>query len=297
MIQLPYFIVAGPTAVGKSDVAVALAGRVGGEIVGADAFQVYRGLERLTAQPSPALQARVPHHLIGHIAPDHSYDVAQWLSQARAAILEIRGRDRLPIICGGTGLYLRALQRGLADLPPVDHALRSSLEQLTLSQLVARLRQIEPETKVDLKNRRRLIRALEIHQLTGRPPSQFREQWDRPDSGQTGVLLQLERPALVARIERRCASMFEDDVLEEVSSLPEPRMGPTAAKTLGLSLIRECLAGRLSRAEAKEQLIISTRQYAKRQMTWFRREQGLTAIGSGSSVTAVDAIVKILESI
>lgn len=292
MPPLSYFVIAGPTAVGKSAVAVEVAGRVDGEIVGADAFQVYRALERLTAQPSPDQLRRVPHHLVGHVWPAQAYHVAQWLAEARAAIADIRSRGKLPILCGGSGLYLRALDRGLDDLPPGDAGVRQRLEERPLAQLRDRLLQIEPDTSVDLQNPRRVIRALEIFELTGQAPGDIRQKWEQAEPRRNGVLLWRERMELRDRIANRTAAMFDEEVLEEVRRLPKSAVGPTAAQTLGLSLLRACLAGLLSRAEAENRLNIATRQYAKRQLTWFRREPGLLPLEVRAEDEPVSAIVQ-----
>ena len=192
------FIIAGPTAVGKSDIAVAVAERTGGEIVGADAFQVYRGLDILTAKPSPALLARVPHHLVGEIPLTRPWDVAQWLAAARERIADIHARGRRALVVGGAGLCIRALTRGLATLPPASPELRASLGALSLSEMQRRLAELDPEgaRRIDLKNPRRVIRALEVCLLTGRPFSSFREQWDSAASDWKGVILTRGRAEL-----------------------------------------------------------------------------------------------------
>ena len=274
----PFFIIAGPTAVGKSDIAVNVAERCGGEIVGADAFQIYRGLEILTAQPSSELRARAPHHLVGEIPLTQSFDVAQYLDAARQRIAEIRARGRVPVVTGGTGLYLRALTRGLADLPGADTALRAELEKESLADLQRRLAELDPlgAAQTDLRNPRRVIRALEVCLLTGRPFSSFREQWTAPPHGIRGIVLTLDRETLNARIDRRTAAMFAAGVIEEVRAAGAA--GPTASQTLGFREIRALLAGDLGQADCIAALQHATRRYAKRQMTWFRRETALESV-------------------
>ena len=272
------WIVAGPTAVGKSELAVALAEQCNGEIVGADAFQVYEGLELLTAKPSPALRARVPHHLIGEIPLTESFDVAKYLERAELRLSEIRARGRQPLIVGGAGLYLRALTRGLAQLPPADAAVRAELELAPLASLQARLRELDPAsaTVIDLANPRRVIRALEVCLLTGRPFSSFREQWGETDPQSVGLLLLRPREELYARIDRRIDEMFAAGVAAEVAALGE--VGPTAGQTLGLREIRGCLAGKICERECMASMKQATRNYAKRQLTWFRREPSLRTV-------------------
>ena len=273
-----FFVIAGPTAVGKSDIAVAVAERCRGEIIGADAFQVYRGLDILTAKPSLDLRARVPHHLIGEIPLTRAFDVAEYLEMARDRIEQIRSRGRLPIVVGGTGMYLRALIRGLAELPGADAALRAGLESRPLADLQKQLTELDPlgASQLDLKNPRRVVRALEVCLLTGRPFSSFREQWSDPPPPLCGVVLSLDRAALNARIDHRTAAMFEAGVVDEVRVCAE--IGPTASQVLGWREIRALLCGELDQSQCTAAIAQATRQYAKRQMTWFRRESALEMI-------------------
>ena len=272
------FLILGPTAAGKSDFAAAVAARCGGEIVSADAFQVYAGLDILTAKPSAELRARVPHHLIGEIPLAQSWDVAQWLAAARARIAEIQARGRVAIVAGGTGLYLRALTRGLADLPPASPALRAELAAQPPAELQRRLAELDPESarRLDLKNPRRVIRALEVCVLTGRPFSSFREQWKTMPDGWRGLVLTRDRDELYARIDRRTEEMFAAGVLEEVRRAGA--VGATASQTLGLREIRAHLAGEMTRDECVAAMQQATRRYAKRQLTWFRREAAFRAV-------------------
>ncbi len=271
----PLFIIAGPTAVGKSEVAVAVAERCGGEIVSADAFQVYEGLDVLTAKPSPALRSRVPHHLIGEVPLTQSFDVAQYLRLAQERIAAIRARSRIPIVVGGTGLYLRALTHGLAELPPADPALRARLDSQSTDELVRQLAELDPTAhgRIDLQNRRRVVRALEVCLLTGRPFSSFREQWSGPAVNATGVVLNRPREELRARIDRRTQAMFAEGVIDEVRATGA--IGPTASQTLGWREIHALLAGATSQVQCVQAIQQATRQYAKRQITWFRREPHL----------------------
>jgi tRNA dimethylallyltransferase len=273
-----FFVIVGPTAVGKSEIAVAVAERCGGEIVGADAFQIYAGLELLTAKPAPELRARVPHHLVAAVPLARRFDVAQYLAAAERCTADISARGRVPIVCGGTGLYVRALTHGLARLPAADAVLRGELEKQPLAELQRRLAGLDPQgaTQLDLQNPRRVIRALEVCLLTGRPFSSFREQWMKPGTGVRGVFLTRERADLHARIDRRTESMFAAGVVEEVRAAGE--LGPTASQMLGLREIRALLAGEMDRAACIAAIQQATRRYAKRQFTWFRRESALTPV-------------------
>ena len=268
-------VIAGPTAVGKSELAVAVAERCGGEIVGADAFQVYAGLDLLTAKPAAEMRARVPHHLVGTVPLTQAFDVGQYAAAGQRIVREIRARGRVPILCGGTGLYLRAMTHGLAELPPADAALRAELERQSLEDLHRELAVLDPPTAaaIDRHNPRRLIRALEVCLLTGRPFSSYREQWAAPPEDVCGVLLTRAREELWERIAVRTEAMFAAGVVEEVRDAGE--VGPTASQTLGLREIRALLVGEMDRPACMAAIAQATRQYAKRQATWFRREPWL----------------------
>lgn len=286
-------MIAGPTAVGKSALAVAVAERCGGEIIGADAFQIYRGLDILTAKPLPELRARVPHHLIGEIPLTESFDVAQYLAGARQRIAEIHARGRPAIVVGGTGLYLRALTHGLADLPSANPALRAIFENQPLAELQRQLAELDPigATQIDLKNPRRLIRALEVCQLTGRPFSSFREQWNTPAPNVRGVVLSLDRTALNHRIDQRTETMFLEGVIEEVSTCGA--VSPIASQTIGLWDIQALIAGTVSLAACIAAIQQATRRYAKRQMTWFRRESSLQLL----DVSSIDDLHSLADTL
>lgn len=266
---------------GKSALAVAVAERLGAEIIGADAFQVYAGLDLLTAKPTAAERARVPHHLIGIVPPEAAFNVARYLELARATLADVARRGRRALVVGGTGLYVRALTDGLSPLPPARPELRRELETLDLPGLVARLRAADPagaET-VDLANPRRVVRAIEIVETTGRPLAEHRGAWTRnttpPVGPPQGFLVDCPRPELHARIARRTAAMFARGVVEEVRAFPPERIGPTLGQALGLADLQAVARGELPVAVARERLEVGTRQYAKRQLTWFRRDPTL----------------------
>jgi len=266
----PFFLV-GPTAAGKSILSVAVAERIGGEIIGADAFQVYDGLDLLGAKPSSELRARVPHHLIGEVPLRMAFDVAQWLARAREAVAVISGSGRVPVVCGGTGLYVRALTCGLAPLPGADATLRAALEKEPLHELACRLRALDPASTVDMRNPRRVIRALEVCILTGRPFSSFRSEWAAGPEPR-GFVLTRSRDELHEAIRARTEAMFAAGVIEEVAAVGE--VGPTAGQMLGLAEIRAHIAGKITRDECMDAIAQATRRYAKRQLTWFRKERG-----------------------
>lgn len=268
-------VIAGPTASGKSAVAAAVAQRTGGEVVCADAYQLYAGLPILTAQPSALELAAAPHHLYGCVPLNGEMDAAAYARMAEACIADIQSRSRLPILCGGGGLYLKAVTHGLAPLPPADEALRARLAAEPPEALVAQLLALDPAAAqtVNLRNPRYVERALEICLLTGRPASELRSNFTagpRPEF--TGHVILPEREMLYSRVNARTQEMFSQGVVDEVRALDGSRLSATAAKTLGLREIQSFLAGDLSMPEAVEAIQQATRHYAKRQGTWFRRE-------------------------
>ena len=172
-------LLTGPTAVGKSEIALRLAEKIGGEIISVDSMQVYRGLDIGTAKPGAAERARVPHHLLDVAELTEAFDAARFVRLARTAVAEIQGRGRVPVLCGGTGFYFRAFLEGLGDAPPADAALRAALAQTPLPDLLRELEECDPATfqKIDRQNPRRVIRAIEVIRLTGRPFSAQRAAW------------------------------------------------------------------------------------------------------------------------
>lgn len=294
-MSAPFYIV-GPTAVGKSRLAVEVAARCGAEIVGADAFQLYAGFDLLTAKPSLADRQRVPHHLIGTVSPSETYNVARYLDDARRSLDEIAGRGKPVIVVGGTGLYVKALTHGLSPLPEADAALRAELESLDAPTLLARLHLLDPlaADHVDRHNKRRLVRALEVCLLTGRPFSSQQSLWTQtqPAGVCNGVFLTRTKPDLQARIATRIAAMFDQGVVEEVRTAPLATLSPTASRMIGLPDIENYLAHRQTLARCQENIRVATRQYAKRQVTWFQRETSfepvdLTALASEQAQTAL----------
>ena len=280
----PLFL-AGPTAVGKSEIALLLAEKIGGEIISVDSMQVYRGLDIGTAKPSAEERARVPHHLIDVMEITEPFDAAQFVRLANPAVKEIQSRGRTPIFCGGTGLYFKALLEGLGEAPPTDEALRAQLEAIPLPELLAELAEKDTVTyeKIDRQNPRRVVRAIEVIRLTGKPFSAQRARWGDPGtptkkSGLDGVsphLIGFARDVtdLRARIDVRVDVMFARGLVEETRRLVERGLAQnkTAMQALGYRQVMEYLRGEHSLPETIELVKIKTRQFAKRQMTWFRR--------------------------
>src|SRR5215211_3074175 len=232
------FFIVGPTAVGKSEIAAEVAARCQGEIVSADAYQIYAGLDLLTAKPDRATLERVPHHLIATASPADEMNAEIFRRSAMESIAAIQSRGHLALVVGGSGMYVKALTHGLSALPSASAALRERLAQFTARELFIRLAQLDPETAavIDRHNQHRLVRAVEVCLLSGR---RFSEQRDRSESATTarGVLLFRGRAELYRRINERVEMMFASGVVDEVRALR--RIGVTAAKTLGLAPIRE----------------------------------------------------------
>jgi len=288
------FYLTGPTASGKSGVAVALAERIGGEVVNADAFQLYRGLDTLTAKPSPAERERVPHHLYDVLDASEHCDAQRYRELALPVIAEIAGRGRWPIVVGGSGLYIKALSHGLAELPRGDEALRVELRAMPLEEKVSRLLALDPEAaqNVPLANPRYVERALEICLLTGQPQSALRQNFAQTEPWGRGVVLSWEREALYARINQRVLAMLDAGVLAEVTAF-HGKGGPE--KAIGVKELRAHLAGESTLAEAVEAMQQATRRYAKRQGTWFRRETWLQTICLDSTSTPESAASHLID--
>jgi tRNA dimethylallyltransferase len=279
-------LLAGPTAVGKSEIAMQLAERLGGEIVSVDSMQVYRGLDIGTAKPSPADRARVLHHLIDVVEVTERFDAAQFVCLAREAVAEIQSRGRVPILCGGTGLYFKAFQEGLGRAPSADAVLRAALEATPLPDLLRELAERDPATyqRIDRQNPRRVIRAVEVIRLSGQPFSALRADWQlSPHPSPSSPLhFGFARSAadLHQRIEARVDAMFREGWVAETEQLLQQGLAQnkTAMQALGYRQIVEHLRGERSLAETVELVKLRTRQFAKRQMTWFRRQLQLTWI-------------------
>ncbi len=274
----PVFI-AGPTAVGKSEIALRLAERLGGEIISADSMQVYRGLDLGTAKPSPADRARVPHHLIDICDLAESFDAAQFVRLAQKAVEEIQARGRVPVFCGGTGLYFKAFLSGLGEAPSAHPELRARLEALPFEALLQELRERDPAAyeKIDKQNPRRVIRAVEVIRLTGKKFSQQRAEWKAQSAipPETNFYCFTRSAAdLHARINARVDMMFARGLVAETRGLLQHGLAEnqTALQAIGYRQVVKHLRGERSLPETIELVKIRTRQFAKRQLTWFRRQ-------------------------
>lgn len=279
-------IVAGPTGSGKSALAVALAEQFAGTVVNADSQQVYRDLAVLTARPGPAEMARVPHRLYGVIDAAESCSVGRWLKLARIEIAAAREAGRLPILTGGTGLYLEALLKGLAELPPIPDAAREEARalyaKLGAAAFHAKLAELDPETASRLMptDTQRLTRAYEVVRATGLPlPEWQRRQTAAPADNAAAVVLLPPREALYAACDARVAQMMKEGAESEVRALVGRQLAPDlpAMKAVGVRELALYLEGKLSCADAIAAMQQSTRNYAKRQYTWFRRRLSETS--------------------
>jgi len=279
-------LLAGPTGVGKSEIALELAERLGGEIVSVDSMQVYRGLDIGTAKASSADRARVPHHLIDVVDMTEPFDAAQFVRLARLAVADIQSRGRVPILCGGTGLYFKAFLEGLGKAPPVDAELRAVLRSTPLPDLLHELAERDPATyqRIDRKNARRVIRAVAVIRQTGKPFSAQRANWAPSplDPCSPSLHFGFARSAadLHQRISDRIDAMFRQGWVAETERLLGLGLAQneTAMQALGYRQIVEHLRGERSLAETIDRVKARTRRFAKRQMTWFRRQLQLSWI-------------------
>jgi tRNA dimethylallyltransferase len=274
-------LIAGPTASGKSELALALAERIGGEIVSVDSMQVYQGLDVGTAKPTDAERSRIPHHLLDIVPLDDTYDAARFVADATAAIAGITARGRVPILCGGTGLYFNAWLNGLGSAPAPDPVLRAELETLSTEVLLDELARRDWETfdAIDLRNRRRIVRAVEVIRITGRPFSSQRATWPERAPSMAGRAYGLRRPAphLVDRIHRRVDRMFEAGLVKETRRLLERGLerNRVAMQAIGYRQVVEHLQGVRGYRDTVELVKARTRQFAKRQRTWFEGQMDL----------------------
>jgi tRNA dimethylallyltransferase len=274
-------LIAGPTASGKSAAAIELAERHDGVVVNADASQVYADLRVLTARPSRVDEARVPHRLFGHVdGADVGYSAARWADDAKAAITAIRAAGKLPILVGGTGLYLRTLIDGIAPVPPIDPAIRAAVRALPVADAHAALTQEDPAAaaRFAAADTTRVARALEVVRATGRPLAAW--QCERVggiggDVDLVAAILLPDRDLLFDRIEARTDAMLGVGAIEEVEALLA-RTDITAlapvCRAIGVPALAEYLGGSIPLADARDKIAIDTRRYAKRQYTWFRNQ-------------------------
>jgi tRNA dimethylallyltransferase len=274
------FAVIGPTASGKSRLALELARRVGGEILAVDSMTIYRGMDIGTAKPTPEERAGVRHHLMDVADPGESFAVARFVELADAVIADARRRGVPLVAVGGTPMYFKAVFEGLFDGPGADADLRRELEQTPPEQLYEKLKQVDPDAagRFHMNDTRRLIRALEVYELTGRPISDHQKEWGgKPRHPATWIGLTWDKDLLNRRINARVRDMITSGWVDEVRTLlAGPPLSRTAAEATGYAELADVLNGRASIDDAVEQIKIRTRQLARRQIKWFRRFVGVT---------------------
>lgn len=285
MVRPNVITVAGPTATGKSALGIAIGERFGGEIIGADSVQIYRYLDIGSAKPTQEERRRLPHHLIDFMDPADPYTAADFRRDALAAIEGIVDRGRLPIVVGGTALYVRALLRGLCPAPPADSEIREALAQRAATEgwpaLHRQLAELDPEAanRIHPNDRVRIERALEVVIATGRPLSdiQSRHAFASSDLASLQIGLDLPRDVLFERIDARVEWMFEQGWVEEVESLLargyDPGLKPLQA--IGYRDVVRLIDGEWSREDAIQRIQRDTRRFAKRQLTWMRKEEDI----------------------
>ena len=288
-MSAPLIIICGPTATGKSDLALEVAEKYNGEVINADSMQLYRGMDIGTAKLSLAERRGIPHHLFDILNVKQDASVAQYQELARAAIDDIQSRGKVAIVVGGTGLYIKSIIDEM-NFPETDPLLRKKLEDeaelLGAAELYSRLRLLDPEAAAAIEpaNTRRIIRALEVIEVTGKPysanlPSDTSLRY--PDALHFG--LTMERSSLAPRIEARVHRMFEQGLIDEVSTLIAEGLqeGATAQRAIGYAQVIALINGQITQEQAIEETIVSTRQYVRRQETWFKRAQRIQWIGEG----------------
>jgi len=295
-------LILGPTAGGKSELAVAIAQSVGGQVLGADSMQVYCHMNAGTAKPSPELRSRVVHHLIDIAQPTERFTVADWLQHAETLIENLQSQDITPVIVGGTNLYLKALLEGMFRGPPADSALRASWDDVSNEDLHNKLKCVDPDsaTRIAPADRKRIIRALEVYETTGKPISQWQQQWSTAPGTAPGnptayrydpILIGLEWsvPTINKRINQRVRDMFNPPA--GIESLPHETarleslglLGSQACCALGYKQVLEHMAGEMSLDHALERTKILTRRFAKAQRTWLKRFRGVSWIGADNA--------------
>ncbi len=293
MAGLPLIVILGPTAVGKTALAVEVAARYGGEIVSADSRHFYRGMDIGTAKPTPEERARAPHHLVDIADPDETISLGRYLRLARAAIARLAAQGKLPFLVGGTGQYIRALLEGwqVPEVPPQPE-LRAALEQVESEKLWGWLTALDPQaaTIVDRRNRRRVIRALEVILVGGQPFSALRRR--EPPPYRTLLLgLRMERAALYARADRRVEAMFASGLEAEVRRLVEAGYDWSlpSMSALGYRQFRPWFAGEATLAEVEAAIKAETRTFIRRQWTWFRPLRGVHWLEATSPALIAEA--------
>ncbi|WP_297445958.1 tRNA (adenosine(37)-N6)-dimethylallyltransferase MiaA [Desulfurobacterium sp.] len=293
--EKPLIVITGPTAAGKTDFSIKLAKAIGGEIISADSMQVYRELDIGTDKISRDKMDGIPHYLIDVLRPDEYFSVADFVREADKAIREIRSKGKFPLIVGGTGFYIRALLFGLSPVPSADEKVRKKLSKFSTEELYSRLKKIDPEyaLKIHSTDRKRIVRALEVYELTGKPLSSFKLP-EKPRYDFYGYFLYRNRDELYRRINDRVDSQIERGLIEEAKKLLSYGKDITAFQALGYKEMLPYIEGKVSLEEAVRNLKRRTRQFAKRQFTWFKKEKGFKWINL--SEVQEEEVINIIKS-
>ncbi len=297
--------ICGSTATGKTGLSIALANKIDGEIINADAYQVYKHLDTITAAPSVEEQAQAPHHLFGILDPSEDFDAQRYLELAKPIIADVQSRGKVPIIVGGSGMYLKFLTHGPSPVPAGDDSLRAYLDTLTEDQLIIRLQDLDPvgAAQTNLKNRRYVTRALEICILAERPMSEIKNDWEKSnletEKNLRGMLLNWDRDVLRQRIHLRTQIMIDSGAIQEVASQLETEHGlsKTCEKAIGVRDIQSHLNGEITQDRCQELIYFATCQYAKRQRTWFNKEKWITKIPMHQGLTPVAILDEYFEKV
>lgn len=278
----PLLVLGGATASGKTALGIRLCSRYHGEVISADSMQIYRGMEIATAAPTPQERAAIPHHLVGFLPPSAPFSVADWVAAARPIIARLQGEGKLPVVVGGTGLYLSALMdnldfEGFSGDPQIRARLAARAQQEGPEALFRQLQQVDPQLAQRLhpNNLGRVIRALEVYEATGEPMSAHQRRARERGSCYAICLLALgyeDRAAMWERIDRRAERMLEEGLIEEARRFYQQYPGRTAAAAIGYKELLPYLNGEEPLVAAVERLKLRTRQYAKRQLTWLKRD-------------------------
>ena len=298
MKEKPVIVITGPTATGKTDFSIKLAREIGGEVVSADSMQVYKGLDVGTDKVSKEIRKEIPHYLIDVVEPTEKFSVADFVREADRAIEKIRRKGKYPIVVGGTGFYIKSLLFGLPQTPPSDERLREELKKLSDEELFSEVKKISSEyaEKVGSKDRKRLIRALEVYSLTGKPITEFKPWGDKPRYRFLGYFLYRNRPDLYRRIEDRVESQVRRGLVDEARWLLSLGEDLTALQALGYKEMAGYIEGKMSLEEAKRLLKRRTKEFAKRQFTWFRKEKGFKWVNL-SEVSQEELLKQIKEEL
>lgn len=298
----PLWVITGPTAAGKSVLALELALRVGGEILSMDSMAVYRRMDIGTAKPVAEDRQRVPHHLLDLVEPDATFDTARWCEHAAAVLESVRARGRVPIVVGGTPLYLMALGKGLMQGPAADPELRAALEareSASPGALHAELQRRDPAAaaRIHARDRKRLVRAIEVIELTGRPISSQQDHFERPGFRLPCRIVAIGRPRdeLRARVRARTEAMLERGLLDEVAAIERDcGFSVTAGAAIGYAECRDHLRGRYKdREELRNRIRRSTHRLIRRQLTWLRRLPEVKWLGADATAADLEAALAV----